>query len=75
MAFDLDGQASGSRWQPSRAVVYSSTTVPSNGINPVGTNWRVGGRFAEIRTGPGGTDHGLCRFLLLHGLSLFGNLP
>jgi len=76
MAFDLDGQAAGSLWQPSRAVVYSTTAAPG-GINPVGTKWFVGGRFTEIQPGyiPGTSDHSLCPFLLLHGLSLFGNLP
>jgi len=76
MAFDLDGQASGSLWRPSRAVVYLNRSAPSS-INPMGTNWYVGGRFAEVRTGylPGTGDHSLCPFLLLHGLSQFGNLP
>jgi len=75
MGFDLDGQAAGSLWQPSRAVIYS-TAAPS-GINPVGTKWFVGGRFGDIRPGymPGTSDHSLCPFLLLHGLSQFGNLP
>ncbi len=76
MGFDLDGQASGSLWRPSRAVVYLNRSAP-NGINPMGANWYVGGRFAEVRTGylPGTGDHSLCPFLLLHGLSRFGNIP
>jgi hypothetical protein len=72
IAFDLDGQAAGSRWRPSKGVVYLNTPAPS-GLNPVGTSWYVGGRFAQIRQRyPGTIDHNLCPFLLLHGLSNFG---
>lgn len=75
MAFDLDGQASGSLWRPRRGVIYSNTHAPSGTKNPVGTHWYVGGRFAEIRRYyRGGNDHGLCPFLLLHGLTRFGNI-
>jgi len=72
-AFDLDGQAAGSHWSPSKGgIVYLNTPAPG-GANPRGTRWHVGGRFAEIlRSYPGTTDHNLCPFLLLHGLSRFG---
>jgi hypothetical protein len=71
IGFDLDGQASGNRWRPSRGVVYSNTPAPRT--NPVGTHWHVRGRFALIRPRyPGTRDHNLCPFLLLHGLSRFG---
>jgi hypothetical protein len=34
------------------------------------TSWYIGGRFAQIKQRyPGTTDHNLCPFLLLHGLS------
>ena len=47
-AFDLDGQASGSHWRPSKGVIYSNTPTPA-GTNPVGSVWYVGRRFAQIR--------------------------
>lgn len=72
VAFDLDGQASGSNWTPGRGVVYSNTHPP-HGQNPTGTHWFVGGRFAELRRSyQDTTDHNLCPFLLLHGLARFG---
>lgn len=72
MAFDLDGQASGSNWRPSRGLSYRNTPAP-HGTNPSGSDWHVGGRFARIRPRYAGTsDHNLCPFLLLHGLSTFG---
>jgi hypothetical protein len=72
IGFDLDGQASGSSWHPTPGVIYSNTPV-AGGINPVGTHWHVGGRFAQIRPSyPGTSDHNLCPFLLLHGLLRFG---
>lgn len=71
IGFDLDGQASGSNWRPSRAVVYMNTRT--SGANPTGNTWHVGGRLAALeRKYPGKTDHNLCTFLLLHGLSRFG---
>lgn len=72
MSFDLDGQAAGSNWRASRSVVYANTPVPRQG-SPVSGRWHVGGRFARIRPSyPGTSDHNLCPFLLLHGLSRFG---
>lgn len=72
MAFDLDGQASGASWRLSPGVSYRNTRVP-HGANPNGSDWYVGGRFAQIRPRyPGTTDHNLCPFLLLHGLTMFG---
>jgi hypothetical protein len=72
MAFDLDGQASGSNWRPRRGVSYRNTRAP-HGVNPSGSDWHVGGRFAQIRPRyPGTSDHNLCPFLLLHGLTTFG---
>jgi len=72
MAFDLDGQASGSTWRPSVGVSYRNTAAPQ-GINPSGSDWYVGGRFAQIRPSYSGTtDHNLCPLLLLHGLTEFG---
>ncbi len=71
MAFDLDGQASGSTWRPNPGVSYQNTPAPG-GINPRGSDWHVGGRFAQIRPRyPGANDHNLCPFLLLHGLTMF----
>ena len=71
-AFDMDGQAAGSSWRPNRGVIYLNTPAPRSG-NPVGSHWHVGGRFAEMRRSyPGTTDHNLCPFLLLHGLTRFG---
>jgi hypothetical protein len=70
--FDLDGQAAGSNWRPSGGIIYLNTPVP-RGVNPVGTHWHVGGRFAQIRPSyPGTRDHNLCPFLLMHGLTRFG---
>jgi hypothetical protein len=72
MAFDLDGQASGSNWRPSPGQSYRNTPAP-RGVNPSGMDWHVGGRFAQLRPRyPGTSDHNLCPFLLLHGLTLFG---
>jgi hypothetical protein len=72
-AFDLDGQAAHSHWRPNRAVVYSSRPVPPGSTNPEGTLWRVGGRFAQfLPFYPSTSEHNLCPFLLLHGLSRFG---
>jgi hypothetical protein len=72
-AFDLDGQASGSTWRPVNGISYRNTGAP-RGTNPVGDDWFVGGRFAQIRPRyPGTSDHNLCPFLLLHGLSTFGH--
>jgi hypothetical protein len=71
-AFDLDGQASGSTWRPSNGIRYRNTRAP-RGVNPVGDDWFVGGRFALIRESYSATtDHNLCPFLLLHGLTRFG---
>jgi hypothetical protein len=72
ISFDLDGQASGSHWRPNNGVIYRNTHAP-RGIKPVGFDWYVGGRFAQIRPRyPEANDHNLCPFLLLHGLSSFG---
>jgi hypothetical protein len=72
IAFDLDGQAAGSKWRPGRGVVYANTGA-QGGANPAGNTWHVGGRFGQIRPSyPGASDHNLCPFLLLHGLSRFG---
>jgi hypothetical protein len=72
MAFNLDGQASGSHWNPSRGVIYRNTPV-YGGPNPVGMRWSVGGRLAALRPAwPGVSDHNLCPFLLFHGLTMFG---
>ena len=71
IAFDLDGQASGSHWRPNRAVVYANT--PAGSVNPAGTVWKVGGRLGPFHASyPGVIDHNLCPFLLVHGLSRFG---
>jgi hypothetical protein len=71
-AFDLDGQASGSKWHPSKGIVYSNTPAP--GINPQGTKWFVGGRLGELgkHYPPRTSTHNLCPFLLIHGLTFFG---
>jgi hypothetical protein len=72
IAFDLDGQAAGSSWRPGRGVIYANTGAP-HGVNPEGNLWHVGGRFGHIQPSyPGTSDHNLCPFLLLHGLSRFG---
>lgn len=72
MAFDLDGQASGMMWRANRSVVYANTRVPG-ATNPVGNCWHVGGRLGLLRPSfPGSTDHNICPFLLMHGLSKFG---
>jgi len=72
VAFNLDGQASGNHWNPARGVVYLNTPPP-RGVNPVGRHWHVGGRLGPLRAGhPQSSDHNLCPFLLLHGLTRFG---
>jgi hypothetical protein len=72
MSFNLDGQASGSTWNPTPAVVYRNTGAPGWG-NPDGMNFFVGGRWAQIRPSyPGASDHNLCSFLLLPGGTNFG---
>jgi hypothetical protein len=71
VGFDLDGQASGSRWHPPGGIVYSNVAPGSN--NPVGRQWFVGGRLAQLgRFYPGSSTHNLCPFLLIHGLTFFG---
>jgi hypothetical protein len=72
LAFDLDGQASGSMWRPSPGISYRNTRAP-RGVNPHGNDFHVGGRLNAIaRRYPGNTDHNVCPFLLMHGLSVFG---
>ncbi len=71
MAYDLDGQASGTVWHTSRMVTYANTPVPRT--NPVGMRWHVGGRLGELgRAYPGAITHNLCPFLLIHGLTRHG---
>jgi hypothetical protein len=69
--FDLDGQASGSQWRSSKGIIYRNKIAP-NGTNPIGSDWFVGGRFAQLRPFYPPNDHNICPFLLLHGLSNFG---
>lgn len=72
-AFDLDGQASGSRWRPTGGVVYSNILIDPALDNPAGLQWRVGRRFGLFHPSYLGTsDHNLCPFLLMHGLRFFG---
>jgi hypothetical protein len=67
---DLDGQAAGSNWRPRSGISYRNTAAP-RGVNPSGSDWFVGGRFAQLRPFyTGSTDHNLCPFLLLHGLTV-----
>ncbi|MDR3555348.1 MAG: hypothetical protein P4L55_11380 [Syntrophobacteraceae bacterium] len=71
-AFDLDGHAAGSHWRPKGGIAYIDTGANQAG-NPIGTQWFVGGRFGKLRPSyPGTSDHNLCPFLLMHGLSMFG---
>jgi hypothetical protein len=68
MTFDLDGQAS----RPNPGLSYRNTPAPS-GMNPQGGDWHVGGRFAQLRPSHAGSiDHNICPYLLLHGLTMFG---
>jgi hypothetical protein len=72
MAFDLDGQASGSNWRPIPGISYRNTRPPF-GVNPHGFDWHVGQRLGQLSIMyPGKTTHNLCPFLLLHGLTMFG---
>jgi len=71
VGFDLDGQASGSHWHPSGGVVYKNTRAAQSNSTP--THFHVGGRFGQMRPRyPGTSDHNMCPFLLLHGLTRFG---
>ena len=73
LAFDLDGQASGSLWRPNPGISYRNTRAP-RGINPNGNDFHVGGRLGALRRSyPGTSDHNLCPFLLKAGLTSFAS--
>jgi hypothetical protein len=66
--FDIDGQAAKppSHWRPANGVIFLDRPPP-RGVNPIGTQWYVGGRWQHFaKIWPGGTTHAYCSSYLLY---------